>query len=273
MNETHETILFEQHSAFNHILVTENDRGLRALWFGRNGVRQSVIKPGDPGHLESAYTPAMIAGLALAERLEEVLIIGLGGGVIPRFLRACFPQLRMDVVELDPLVVAAAKEFFEYREDPALRTHVADGRAFLEQCDRQYDAILLDVAGPDGPPRALMTCECLRRVRDALGEEGWLIANVWSRQANPHYDSQVTTYRHVFESLHLLDVRGLGNQIFLAGPGRRRLSRKSFSDRVSAFGRLHQLPLDLTAIVRGGFRPGETEGREGKILRDSPVAG
>ena len=45
-------VLYETKSPYNTIVVTEDARGLRTLWFERYGVRQSVVKVGDPDHLE-----------------------------------------------------------------------------------------------------------------------------------------------------------------------------------------------------------------------------
>jgi spermidine synthase len=72
-------VLYEKASPYNRIVVTEDERGLRVLSFG-NGVRQSVVKLGDPDHLELRYSRAMPAAVALVEEPRRVLIVGLGGG-------------------------------------------------------------------------------------------------------------------------------------------------------------------------------------------------
>jgi spermidine synthase len=56
-------------------------------------------------------------GLALAERPQRVLIVGLGGGTIPSMFRKYLPDLQIDTVELDPEVVQVAKQYFGFRED------------------------------------------------------------------------------------------------------------------------------------------------------------
>ena len=40
----------------------------------------------------------------------RVLCIGLGGGTLPLFLAHHFPGMVIDVVEIDPVVIAAAQE-------------------------------------------------------------------------------------------------------------------------------------------------------------------
>src|SRR5688572_17872748 len=44
----YEAVLYEKASAYSTIVVTDEGDGLRALRFGRNGVRQSLVKMGDP---------------------------------------------------------------------------------------------------------------------------------------------------------------------------------------------------------------------------------
>ncbi|MCL4191054.1 MAG: hypothetical protein KJZ87_04870, partial [Thermoguttaceae bacterium] len=69
-----ERILYEGESPFSHIIVTENDRGLRTLLFDRSGVRQSVVKLGDPDHIELAYARSILVALAVCERPERMLV-------------------------------------------------------------------------------------------------------------------------------------------------------------------------------------------------------
>src|SRR3989304_10594088 len=90
-------VLYEKQSPYNTIVVTEDDRGLRTLWFEKGGARQSVVKVGDPDHLELPYARAMPVRLALVEKPERGLIVGLGGGTSPGFLPAHYPDTTIDV--------------------------------------------------------------------------------------------------------------------------------------------------------------------------------
>ena len=65
-------VLFEKQSPYNTVVVTEDEQGLRTLMFERGGARQSVVKPGDPDHIELAYARVMPVGLALVKALTEL---------------------------------------------------------------------------------------------------------------------------------------------------------------------------------------------------------
>jgi spermidine synthase len=266
-----ERVLADVRSAFTKIRVTEDAHGLRAMWFG-NGVRQSAMRPGAPDYLESPYPPAMIAGLALAERVDRLAVLGLGGGTIPAFLRVHLPRCHIDVVEIDPVVADLARRFFGFAEEPALRLYLEDARRFLERAKIGYDAIIVDCADAGGTPPHLAAREFLLRARDQLSQGGVVIGNIWNRLANHHYDSMIRTYRDVFESVFLVSVPRIGNQIAHALPRRLELTAADFAARVRAFAQQHQLRTDLTAAATRGFRRGDEEPVGGIVLRDPGVA-
>ena len=101
-----QTVLYEKASAYNTIVVTEEENGLRALRFGKGGARQSVVKLGDPDHLALPYARVALVGLALSEEPRRFLIVGLGGGTLPMFLRKYYPNATIDAVArtIEPLV-------------------------------------------------------------------------------------------------------------------------------------------------------------------------
>ncbi len=265
-------VLYEKDSPYNTIVVTEDDEGLRTLWFERNGVRQSVVKVGDPDHLELPYARAMPVGLALVERPKRVLIVGLGGGTIPGFLHKHYPQITIDVVDIDPDVVDVARKFFGFREDSTMHAYVDDGRRFIEECRDPYDVIFLDAFGSENIPYHLTTREFLQAVRRALTPQGVAVGNVWSRSSNPLYDSMVRTYQDVFGELYILDVLGAGNKILLALPRRQPIPRDALAKRARKISKEQGFRFDMGDIVTYGFRRAENEDARGRVLTDGDKA-
>lgn len=262
-------VIFRKGSADGTILVTEDEQGLRTLRFGEGGARQSVVKPGDPDHLELRYARVMPLGLALVERPRRVLIVGLGGGTIPSFLHKHFPKIVIDVVEIDADVVDVARRFFEFREDATMHAHVDDGRRFIERRRHLYDIIFLDAFGSDSIPYSLATREFLQAVRKSLTPGGVVVGNVWSRHSNRLYDSMVRTYQDVFAELYIVDVPGVGNKILLALPDKRKIGKVELTRRAAEISRLNQFGFDLGQCVKSGFRrPGE-DGVRGRVLKDA----
>jgi spermidine synthase len=263
-------VLYEKPSAFNTIIVTEDDSGLRALYFEKNGARQSVVKVGDPDHIELPYASAMLAGLALAEKPARILIIGLGGGTLPTFLHRHFPQAAIDVVDIDPDVVTVAKQFFGFREDAKLRAHVADGRRFVEETKEPYDLVFLDAFGADSIPYHLATRQFLEAVRRATRADGVVLGNVWSQVANSLYNDMLRTYQEVFPSVTVLEVRGTSNRIVIARRQEGPLKKDEFAQTGAALAKAKRWRFDLGEIIRDGFLDASRKDPTAHVLLDKP---
>ncbi|KAF0290517.1 Methyltransferase-like protein 13 [Amphibalanus amphitrite] len=105
---------------------------------------QPAALEADGDHLSCCHHRYMAAGVALvtepsaapapAAAPARVLVIGLGGGGLSRFIHGKFPKASVDVVDIDPEVVTVAKDWFGFTEDDRLRAHVADGLQFIRDC-------------------------------------------------------------------------------------------------------------------------------------------
>lgn len=265
-----EAILYEKASAFATIVVRQ-DGAMRTLHFGRDGARQSLVKLGDPGYLGLAYTRVALAGLALSAEPRRFLVVGLGGGTLPAFLRLHYPQAEIDAVDIDPEVVFVAREFFGFREDARMRVHVADGRKFIEEVRQPYDVIFLDAFGSDSVPAHLTTAEFLGAVRRAVNPHGVVIGNVWSESANRLYDSMVRTYRAAFDELFVLRMSGAGNRILLALPRAQPLDRSEIARRAREVSTARRFGFDMGELVERGFMPHGASPAGGRVLRDADL--
>jgi spermidine synthase len=88
-------------------------------------------------------------------------------------------ERRQDVVEIDPDVVAFAREHLGLRRAPGLRVRTADGRAFLAtRRDGSADAILVDAFVGARVPRHLVTAEALADAARVVAPAGALAVNV-----------------------------------------------------------------------------------------------
>jgi spermidine synthase len=263
-----DTILHERTSAYNHIVVSENSRGLRTLRFQRDGARQSVVKVGDPDHLELPYAQGMPVGLALVESPGRILIVGLGGGTIPSFLHKHYPKAKIDVVDIDPDVVDVARKFFGFQEDAHLQAYVDDGRHFIEATRDPYDMIFLDAFDRDSIPYHLATKEFLQAVRRALSPRGVVVSNIWSSYTNAFHDSMILTYQEVFPAVSVVDIQGAGNEIVLAVPRPLIMNRDDLAQRSTRISQEQQFRFDMGEVVRYGFRPARELDLRGQILLD-----
>lgn len=208
-------VIHQEKSLYRNILVLEGGP-YRCLAFGRDNARQTCIDTRDPKRLVFGYTQAMLAALYVVPRPRRVLVVGLGGGVLPRTLLALDPEVRVDAVEIDPAVIAVARTHFGYPTDPRLSTFAEDGRVFVRRQRRsgvRYEAVLLDAFERDYVPEHLLTVEFLQEVRDLLAPGGVVAANTFATSRLRAHEA--ATYQAVFGRLVRLPVDS-GNRILLA---------------------------------------------------------
>lgn len=246
------TVVFEGESEFGAVRVVERADGLRTLYMGDGRARQSAIFPGRPMHLELAYSRVAMVGLALTPPDGNILFVGLGGGAMPMYTRRILPEARIDVVEIDPLIVDVAKRHFGFEPDPRMVVHVGDGRAFIEDAPPEsWDLIVLDAFSDTEIPRALATRQFLESVRTRLSPRGVVVSNVPS--SNPSYPSMLATYDAVFPELHLVRVAGRAQRIVIAARSARPLDRSDLIEAARVFADRRDPGFDLQRLVEEGY--------------------
>ena len=209
-------IIHRERSLYQTVLVTKN-ASILCLQFGQRRM-QSCLDQRRPNEMELTYTKMMMASLLLNPSPNRMLIIGLGGGVLPMALAALRPQASVEVVEIDPAVVKVARRYFGFAESDNLRVHVQDARVFTRRASQAgpaYDLIMLDAFGADYIPEHLMTREFLQEVKALLQEDGVLAANTFA--TSKLYDHESVTYRDVFGPFFNFDLPRSGNRVILAG--------------------------------------------------------
>jgi spermidine synthase len=265
-----DAVLYEKASAYGTVVITDEGNNMRALRFGRDGVRQSLVKLGDPEYLGLSYLPVALAGLALSsEQPRRFLVIGLGGGTLPAFLRRHYPEAEIDAVDINPEVAVAAKNHLGFREDKHMRIHIADGRKFVEAVQQPYDVIFLDAFGADAVPAHLTTREFLSAVRRAVRSDGVVIGNIWFTATRPPYDSMVHTYQETFGELHVLRVTGTSNRILFALPRKQALGRAELAGLTEKLAAAKNFRFNPAPLIERGWISLDNASFGGKLLTDS----
>jgi len=251
---TKEGLLYEGQTMSGLTKVTQDVDQIRTLRFGKQGTRQSVVKMDDLDYLGLPYAKSAMIGLAFTEQLNRILVLGVGAGNIPMFLRKHYSDAQIDVVDIDPQIITLAKEYFNFLEDDLLRAYAQDGRAFIENVQKPYDLIFLDAYTAAGIPKHLATKEFLLSLKKALKPSGAIIANMWSTpKVNPLYKSMLRTYQEVFQEVYTLRVPTAGNKIVIALPKLRRMPLNRITQRAQQISAQKLLPFDLSAVLQPGL--------------------
>jgi len=126
--------------------------------------------------------------MATNPEIKDVLVIGGGDGGTVRELCRYESVRRIDLVEIDQLVVEASKQHLPFTagslEDSRVTVFYEDGLKFIRSRKSVYDLIIVDSTDPFGPGEGLFTKEFYGNCWSALGENGILV----NQHESPYYD-------------------------------------------------------------------------------------
>lgn len=149
------------------------------------GVHSAVVLD-DPAGLYLPYSRLYALSSAIRPNSDRILMLGGGGYSVPKWLLSEKSGLNGEpglirVVELDPDMTAAARKWFELKDDPRLDIIHGDARIFLNGNREKYDLVLVDVANSHGSmPFHMATEEAFGKLRAAVAENGVLMMNLVS---------------------------------------------------------------------------------------------
>jgi spermidine synthase len=177
-------VVFDRTSRYGRVLVID-EGPRRVMRFGSlEGSEQSAIEPANPRAVPVEYVRYALIGLAHHGRPRRVLMIGLGGGTFTTLVHRALPDAVIDAVDIDPMVVAAARDYFGLREDDRYRVHVADAAQWIARGEETYDFILLDAYAGEEIPAALATEAFFRAVARRLAPDGVVAINIAEMEAD-----------------------------------------------------------------------------------------
>ena len=127
----------------------------------------------------------MMAFLLFNPDPRSVLMVGLGGGSLAKFVYHRLPRARTVAVEINPRVVAVARQFFHLPPDDArLQLVVGDGAEYVGDKALSADVIMVDGYDAESQVEALSTAEFYGDCARVLGAAGILVVNLWGGDRN-----------------------------------------------------------------------------------------
>jgi spermidine synthase len=182
--------LHRQQTLYSSVQVTErawaDGRLVREMWQNGGSSSAEYTDTDEPAHL---YAIASLAHLApVLARSESLLVLGGAALTLPVAFQARRPGLRIDVVEIDPVVTELAAEYFAFGKRPYPNVTVVHeaGRVFLRRTETRYDIVYLDVFDHLlTVPWTMVTTEALADMSARLAPRGVFAANVLSPLAGP----------------------------------------------------------------------------------------
>ncbi|MFO7898161.1 MAG: fused MFS/spermidine synthase [Planctomycetota bacterium] len=207
------TVLDARQSAYGRILVLEKGSGIggqRLLVV--NGIQQTGMSSRqrsgrtDRGDLlHHRYYQELLPYLVPDPRGRTALLIGLAGGTTAKM----FAEHGIEVVavDLDPEIIDVAREWFDF--DDGDHAVVADGRQYLERCDRRFDFCVIDTYSGDAFPFHMASLEAFRAAKSVLAPDGVLAVNFIGSPTGRAFASIYKTLGRAFG--HVLAVKNQGD--------------------------------------------------------------
>ena len=216
---TYATIVFEETSPYHHIRVIDAG-GQRTLCF--DDATESRMALDDPlkGHFE--YTEYFHMAWLWNAKITNVLMIGLGGASAQRSFGHYHPEVKVETIEIDPVVAQVARRYFDLKDSENQKVRIEDGRVGLRRSTAIQDLIVLDayVGGRYGSaiPQHLATKEFFELARDHLTTNGILAYNVIGTMSGWHADivgAMYRTMKTVFPQVYVFRAMSSLNLVLL----------------------------------------------------------
>jgi spermidine synthase len=194
-----------------------NSRGAKTLHFSMATI-QSRMRLDDPFALDLDYTRTMMGFLLFVPAPQHIGMIGLGGGSLAKFCHRHLPGAHIEVVEINPHVIALRDEFCVPPDDHRFSVSQGDGARYVRQADLALDVLIIDGFDPSGLPEALGSQRFDDDCFDALRPGGVLVMNL--HLGDPRYDILIDRLRRSFDdALFTVDDSDRSNSIVFATKG------------------------------------------------------
>lgn len=218
MNKYNGVVIHQTHDEEGIIEVVESE-GIRALHFGSEA-RQSSIIIDDPNQLHTLYARAMMGLLIFDDSPKNVLMIGLGGGTLTKYLLHEFTDCKIKVIEYRDSVLKVARSYFNLPFDSRLKIGIGCGGHYVHQRsnthEEEHDIIMIDAYSDAGMAPEVSSPAFFYHCKTLLKKEGLLAINLWITN-EALFQEVMHNMAHVFDSKILfLPVRRRGNVIGFA---------------------------------------------------------
>jgi tetratricopeptide (TPR) repeat protein/MFS family permease len=183
-------VIYQDESQYCYIAVKQLSVIPDRRIFLQDTLRHSDIIMGDINDLQYEYE-RVYAGIThlLSKNKEKlnVMFIGGGGYVFPRYIETKWPGSRIDVAEIDPAVTKAAIAAFGLDPNSPISTICMDARNYVDELFEkqlnggqtpQYDFIYEDAFNDYSVPYQLVTREFNDKIARILTDEGVYILNL-----------------------------------------------------------------------------------------------
>ena len=204
------TVIYEDESPYNYLQVSSIENSTYLLMKQYSGIWSEITQG---NFFTGYYWDYHLVAAAFTNESENALILGLGAGTTARSFSAAFPNISLDGVEIDPLVVEIGKKYFDMNRCD-VNVILSDGRFFVKTTKKTYDIIILDTYKDASIPYHMTTVDFFKEVKTTLKPNGVLSINVLDIPNTKIIESIGNTVSRVFPSVYLVKQPNTASCIF-----------------------------------------------------------
>ena len=202
-NESYEVLIYRDSD--------KEDREIRV--YDTGSVLQSATYTDEDSRNELVfeYMKQFNQAFTVNPEARKIRLFGGAAYSYPKYVISHYPEVSIDVVEINPQAYETACKFFyldQLIEDYDLNNSdrfcniIADAHDFIYQTNNKYDIIIDDAFMDIEPVYSLLTIESFRQIKSLLTEKGQLVINL-------------SGFRKLNQTYYLLDVIRTLKEIFV----------------------------------------------------------
>lgn len=139
--------------------------------------------------------------MSVNPNIKKILVIGAGDGGTVRELTRYNTVERIDMVEIDKMVVDVCVDHIPQTacklSDERVNLYFEDGLKFVKTKENEYDLIIVDSTDPVGPGMELFTVDFYENCFKALKEDGILV----NQHESPYYAREAAAMQRAHEKI------------------------------------------------------------------------
>lgn len=227
-------VLYETESDFHNIKVVQNEIG-RFLHYADTYQAGFINTDFYSGNLP--YINYFLIPYLMNSKIENILLIGLGSGLIVTQFETIFENLKsVDVIDIEENIVNIAQDFFNFKPSKKFNFILQDGLTFLRGNKKKYDLIVVDVANNDGIDLRFLSAEYFASIKKSLKKGGIFVSNMC---ASPDFNNEKNIFFKEFFPVYKDNFK---NNLVFKGNYSDRVYYKSFFD-------IDERVIDITNVI------------------------
>ena len=138
-------------------------------------------------------------------KIKDVLLFGLGGGTLIPMLGKTYPDCNITAIEIDPIMIKIAHDFFKIEENNNLKIINDDAFSFIKNYQEKFDLILIDIYKGNQIPEGLNKKSFYQNLKKITNPQSFLICNcLFFDQYRKKTEEIVQYFAKYFTNIQLL---------------------------------------------------------------------